>query len=56
MFEKLNKDVIKVLKKNENLLETFSTETKLNILETAETGNTKALKQEIEYNNLCGDY
>jgi len=56
MFKKLNPEVINLLNKKQALLNTFSTESKLNILEIAETGNVKILEQEIEYLNLGGDY
>jgi len=56
MVKKLNPEIKKVLNKKQALLNTFSTESKLNILEIAETGNVKILEQEIEYLNLGGDY
>jgi len=56
MFDNFNPEIRKVLKSKNGLIKTFSTESKLNILETAETGNIKALKQQIDYINLGGDY
>jgi hypothetical protein len=56
MFEKLDPKIRKVLNKKEALINSFSTESKINILETAETGNVEALKQQIEYTGLGGDY
>ena len=56
MLEKLNPNVKKVLENKTNLINTFSTESKLKILAIAETGDAKALKQTIEYTNLGGDY
>jgi hypothetical protein len=56
MFEKFNLEVKKVLINKNSLINDFSTESKLNILRTASTGNVKALRQEIDYINLGGDY
>ena len=56
MFENLNPEIRKILESRKVLISSFSTESKLNILETAKTGNLKALKQEIEFVNLGGDY
>jgi hypothetical protein len=56
MFEKFNPEVKKILISKSSLINNFSTESKLNILQTASTGNVKALRQEIDYINLGGDY
>ena len=56
MNKNFKPEINKVLKRKNNLISTFSTESNLNILVTAEIGNVKALKQQIEYTGLCGDY
>jgi len=56
MYRNLEPEISKVLERKSNLISTFSTESKLNILSTAKSGNIKALKQQIEYTNLGGDY
>jgi len=52
----LNPKCKQLLNKKSSLISTFSTESKLNILSMAETGDVKALDQAIEYTNLGGDY
>jgi hypothetical protein len=47
MVKKFNHEINKVLKRKTNLISTFSTEMKLQILETAESGNVEVLKQQI---------
>lgn len=56
MFEKLDPKISNLLKKKTQIINSFSIESKVNIIKTAETGNYKALKQEIEYIGLGGDY
>lgn len=56
MFECFDPKISRLLKKNTSVISGFSTESKVNILELAESGNYRALKQEIEYVGLGGDY
>lgn len=56
MLENLNPQIAKLLTNKSGLISTLSTESKLIILETAKTGNYKALKQKISYIGLGGDY
>ena len=56
MLERFKPQIVRLLESKTNLIATFSTESKLNILKTAETGNYQALKQQISYTGLCGDY
>jgi hypothetical protein len=56
MLENIKPEIKKALTKNESIINSFNTESKLNILETAIKGNLKVLKQEIDYINLGGDY
>jgi hypothetical protein len=56
MDKNFKPEVNKVLECKTNLINTFSTESKLNILKLAEEGNVKVLNQKIEYTNLGGDY
>ena len=48
--------IAKLLNNKSQLISTFSTESKLNILKTAQTGNYQALRQQIDYIGLSGDY
>ena len=56
MLENVNPNIKKLLNSKKGVISSFSTESKLKILAIAETGDTKALKQTIEYTNLGGDY
>ncbi|MCL2115427.1 MAG: hypothetical protein FWH29_04325 [Methanobrevibacter sp.] len=56
MFKNLNPEIKKVIDSKTNLISTFSTGSKLNVLKIAGTGDTKVLKQTIEYIGLGGDY
>ena len=56
MVRNFNPEINKLLERKANLISTFSTESKLNILAAAETGNVEVLKQKIEYTGLGGDY
>ena len=56
MLEQLTPQVQKVIESKAGLINTFSSESKINILKTAQIGNVKALRQQISYTNLCGDY
>jgi hypothetical protein len=56
MSKKFNNDVNMVLERKNSLINSFSTESKLSILKTAEEGNVEVLKQKIEYTCLGGDY
>ena len=56
MTKNFKPEINKVLECKTNIISTFSTEMKLQILETAESGNVEVLKQQIEYTGLGGDY
>jgi ribosomal protein L32E len=56
MYRNFNHEVNKVLERKNNLISTFSTKSKLNILKLAEEGNVKVLNKKIEYTCLGGDY
>jgi len=56
MLEEFTPQIIRLLNKKSFLISTFSTESRINVLKTAKTGNYQALRQQIDYNGLCGDY
>jgi len=56
MLENCSPQIVRLLESKSFLIKTFSTESKLNILKTAKTGNYQVLRQQIDYTGLCGDY